>query len=170
MRELVLTIGYETGADRLMDVFIDHPQLRAEAVACSATTEGLWRVDRLRGPSEAIETADRVFSDTGRCNECLGPGGCRVTREYEILGGNATSRRIYARRSALGDCHSVPYAALERFGDGLLFDAERRGRQYEWRVLLGEDADTEAFVNAIEGLWREGIEVDRSYVGEPIHW
>jgi hypothetical protein len=170
MREFAFTVEYEPGADRLMDVFIERPSLRAGTITCSATSDGMWRVDRFTGPPDAIEAVDGVFSDTGHCNECLGPGGCGVTREYETLGGDSTSRRIYTRRSALGNCHSVPYLAVERFGEGLAFDAERRGQQYEWRVLTDPDADVEAFTNTVEEGLRDGLEVGRRYAGKPIHW
>ena len=41
MREFAFTVEYEPGADRLMDVFIERPSLRAGTITCSATSDGM---------------------------------------------------------------------------------------------------------------------------------
>ena len=108
MQKIALTVEYELGNDRLMDVFIEHSQLVSESVACFATTDGMWRVDRIVGPPRAVEAVEGVVSDPGHCNECPGPGGCGVDREYETLARTATSYTVYASRSTHGAVTQFP--------------------------------------------------------------
>ena len=39
MQEFVFTVEYESGADHLMDVFIEYSELRARTLACHTTED-----------------------------------------------------------------------------------------------------------------------------------
>jgi hypothetical protein len=171
MREYVFAAEYESGADPLMDVFIDNPSLIGRALRVSVSSAGLWRVDRFTGPSEALECLETVVTDPIVCNECLGVHqNCSYESEYEVVEDGPESRLVYAYTSGGRYCHSVPHLVARTFGEGPLFDARRRGNVYEWRVLLpGEGAGGEVFDRLQDGL-PDGVSLSLKQVGTPSSW
>lgn len=170
MREFAFTVKYESGADRLMDTFIDHPELTAKTVTCSVTPRSIWRVDRLTGPADAIEAVEKPYLDPERCDECLHDGRCYVTQEYEVLSGDATSRTVYHYQTGIDGCHSIPYLAARHLGDGLLYEALRREDRHEWRVLMREDSAVGELYDVIQSDLRDGLTLSLRHLGEPTHW
>jgi hypothetical protein len=171
MREYTFTAKYGRGADAVMDVFIDYPDLLGTALNITASSAGLWRVDRLAGPSPALDAAEAVFTDKSVCNECLGEHGkCDISGEYEVVTESPTSRVLYSYADNGTYCHSVPFIAHRTFGDGLLFDAQRRANVYEWRVLMpGDPPIGDLFNELVDGL-PERVFVSLSQVGTPSAW
>lgn len=171
MREFIFAAEYERGADPLMDVFIDYPDLVGRALRVSVSSTGLWRVDRFTGPSEALERLEAVVTDPTVCNECLGVHpNCSYESEYEVLEDGSESRLVYAYTSGGRYCHSVPHLVARTLGEGPLFDARRRGNVYEWRVLLpGETAGGEVFDRLQDGL-PDGVSLSLKQVGTPSSW
>ncbi|TQR22310.1 hypothetical protein C9J85_10275 [Haloferax sp. wsp5] len=47
-------------------------------MAIHATSESMWRLDRLTGPTEALEAFDEVIEQATRCNGVLGMCGAPV--------------------------------------------------------------------------------------------
>jgi predicted DNA binding protein len=170
MREFAFGVEYDTGADRLMDRFIAHPELTAKTVTCSVTPESIWRVDRLAGPSEGITAVEEPYLDPERCDECLHDGQCYVHQEYEVLFGDATSRSIYLYQTDIDGCHSIPYLAAKHLGDGLLYEALRRGNRHEWRILMREDSAVGELYDVVQSDLREGLTLSLRHLGEPTHW
>lgn len=168
MHEYVFTAEYEQGADPLTDVFIAHPQLVGTALRVSVSSAGLWRVDRYSGPEPALERLLDVVTDPAVCNECLGEHpACTVRGEHEVVQDDAERRLVYSYADEGRDCHSVPYAAGRTLGDGVLFDAHRRGNVYEWRVLVpGEAGAGDLFDRLQDGL-PEGVTVSLTEAGSP---
>lgn len=171
MREYAFTIEYDRGVDSVMDVFIDNPDLLATALTISVSMRGMWRVDRIVGPSEAFEALDAVFTHPEYCNECLGEHpDCDVEWKYEVVTETENSRTVYAYQTNPGYCHSVPFLATERFGDGLLFDAQRRGDTYEWRVLMPDEHQVGDLFDALRDDLGDGIRLTLRQVGSPTRW
>lgn len=170
MREFAFTVEYEPGAGRLMDVFIEHPELTAKTVTCSVTAESVWRIDRLTGPSGAIETVEAPYLDPERCDECLHNGRCYVSQEYEVLAGDRTSRTVYAYQTDIDGCHSIPYLAAKHLGDGLLYEALRRENRHEWRVLMRDDSAVGELYDVLQSDLRDGLTLSLRHLGEPTHW
>ena len=77
VREFVFTVEYESGADEVMDLFIEHPDLRARSMEVHATSESVWGIDKVVGPSDALEEFDerleRVTSDPDATGMCGAP-------------------------------------------------------------------------------------------------
>ena len=46
MREFVFTIQYEPESDPVIYIFIDHPELVSQSLACAVSSDSLWRLDR----------------------------------------------------------------------------------------------------------------------------
>ncbi|WP_438267350.1 helix-turn-helix domain-containing protein [Halomarina litorea] len=171
MREFVFAARYERGADSLMDVFISYPDLVGRALRIAGSSAGLWRVDRLVGPEDALNEVERVMTDHSVCNECLGEHpGCTIEGEYEVVAEGDESRLVYAYTSGGRYCHSIPFFTTQTVGNGALFDARRRENVYEWRVLLpGETKGGEIFDQLQDGL-PKGVDISLSQVGSPSAW
>ena len=74
MREAVFTVEYKKGADELMDLFIDNPDLHARSMEVHVTSEAMWGIDKVVGPASVLDEYDdyleRIASNpntTGRC-------------------------------------------------------------------------------------------------------
>lgn len=170
MREFAFTIRYASESDPLMDVFIDQPQTIATSLACSVTTESMWRLDRFSGPPTALDRIEGVLTNTERCTECIGEQNCYGNYKREIVTATERSRTIYSYRSEIEGCHSIPYLATEQLGDGLLFETTRREHRYRWRVLLPEEAAVGELYDTLQTDLCDGIELDLQHLNTPPHW
>lgn len=56
MRELTFAIDYASGADPIMDVFLDYPSLVAHSLDGFVTADRFWRIERVAGPAAAATT------------------------------------------------------------------------------------------------------------------
>lgn len=157
MRELVVSLDYEPGTDPVMDVFIDHPDLVAQALDI-AWTGGLVRADRLSGPGEALAALDDVYRDPAVCNECAAPtDDCDADRTYEVVDDGEARRTVVTYHAHVEYCHSVPFLAGRTLPPGLLFDSRRRRDRHEWRVLMREDGDAGALFDALVAGLPDGV-------------
>jgi hypothetical protein len=171
MREFAFTIEYERGVDPLADAFIDNPDAVAKAVTISVSSGGLWRVDHVTGPREALAELELVFTDAGHCNECAGPHPeCDATRRHEVIAEREGGFTVYSHYTDVGYCHSVPFFAMKTLGAGLLFDAQRRGARYEWRVLAHDGDPIGELYDALQDGLPEGVTVTLRQVGTPTRW
>lgn len=170
MREFVITLEYDSGVDPVADVFIDHPGSLSKSVACSVARDAMWRLDRISGPTSAIDQLEYLLLDTERCNECPDRPACHSHREYELLSRDATSCTIYTYRSAIDRCRTLPSLAAEYLGDGLFYETQRKANQYEWRILMRNDANVGRLYDALQAELSDGISVSLSHLTEPTHW
>ncbi|WP_227379629.1 helix-turn-helix domain-containing protein [Haladaptatus halobius] len=170
MREFVFTIEYEQGADPVMDVFIEHPNTRAQTIACHVSKNGLWRLDQITGSETALTQLDDIFTDPVHCNECICERHCHTNWDYEILMKSPSCRLVYTYRPTASDCWSIPHLASCYLGDGLICDAERRKDRYEWRLLLCGDASVSELYEVLQAELREGLRLGFQQVGEPSYW
>jgi predicted DNA binding protein len=171
MREFVFTVEYEKGADEVMDLFIENPNLHAKSMAVHATTESMWRLDRITGPTEVLEAFDSVIDEATLCDEAIGMCGAPVVEwNYEILASTADSRIVYSCRKEGDGIHSIPYVAAKHIGDGLLMQAERRGAQYQWRLLIDDDDTVGAIYEEVNERLSEGLSLSVQRLSEPKCW
>lgn len=170
MREFAFTVEYERGADPLADLFIDHPSAVATAVTVSVSTRGLWRVDHVSGPSDALDDIEALLADPGYCNECGEHPDCTADSTHEVVAERDGSFTLYSHHREVSYCHSVPYFAATTLGDGLLFDAQRRGSRYEWRVLTPDGAPVGELYDALRDGLPEGRTVTVQQIGTPTRW
>jgi len=170
MREVVFTLTYEAGADRVADAFRENPDLVASSITCTVTEDGIWYLDRVTGPTDALAALDDVYLDPEYCNECLDAPRCHTTWTYDVLASDDRHRTIYAHGTNAEDCHSIPHLAATSVGDGLLYDTGRQGAEYEWRILLPEAAPVGDLFERIRAEMRPGIHLELDRLDEPVHW
>lgn len=171
MREYVLLFEFDRGVHPVRDVFIDHPDLLANALAISASADSGWRVERITGPASALDELESVYLDPDICNECiyLHPR-CDATFEYEVLETEPTARTIYRSTTEESFCYSVSALAVATLGTGLVFDALQQGPYYEWRVLVPADRELGAFDEALRDDLPTGVTVQVRRIGRPDRW
>lgn len=171
MREFVFTIEYETGADQLMDLFIEYPNLRSQTMSVHATTDTVWRLDSITGPTEALEGFDDLLPELTRCNDVLGMCGCPVVEwDYEILSKTPDSRIVYACQQESDGARSIPHVAAKHIGDGLLMQAERRGHRYRWRLLIDDDDTVGTIYDELNEGLRDGLSISVERFSDPRGW
>jgi len=170
MREFEFVLTYDSGADEVMDYFLEHEGLRAHTGSCFANDRSMWRIDHLVGPESALDAVEPRFLDESVCNECLDVEECTSNREYQVLQTAPEHRVYFTRREEIQHCHSIPYLAVDHVGDGLLIEAERSGEEYVWRLLVPEDCAVGALYDRIDDGLREGISLELSHVSEPKNW
>ena len=171
MREFVFTVEYEKGADEVMDVFIENPDLHAKTMAVHATADSMWRLDRITGPTEALEEFDAVVANATVCNEVIGMCGAPVVEwDYETLSSTADSRIVYSHRTEGDGIQSIPYVAAKHLGDGLLMQAARRGAQYQWRLLVDDDDTVGAIYEEVNEGLSDGLSLSVQHLSEPKCW
>lgn len=170
MQEFVFTVTYDEESDPIADVFIDYPDVVMTSLSCSVTNDSIWYLNRITGPEEALDLLDDIFLDPAYCNECLDAERCHTEWTYELLSSGQTSRTVYAYGTDGEDCHSIPVLAVTHLGDGLLYDAERRGNQYRWWILVPNDATVGELYDAIQDGLRDGLRLGLDHLSEPTRW
>jgi predicted DNA binding protein len=169
VREFVFTLSYESGADLLMDEFIDNQRVTAQSTTCVATSGHMWRVDNLFGPEEALDRVEAAFVDESRCNECHSRS-CDTERQYEVLERTPTFRIVYTHRSEIDGCHSIPYLSVKHVGSGVLFETERSGDSYRWTVLMPDDEGIGELYDRVNAELKEGVTLDLQHLSESDTW
>ncbi|MFC5971865.1 helix-turn-helix domain-containing protein [Halomarina salina] len=166
MREFVFTVEYERGADEVMDLFIEHPDLYARSMEVNATDGSVWGIDKVVGPSEALNEFDKRLERVTNDPNATGMCGAPVTDwTYETLSSNPESRKIYSLRSEGDEARSIPLVAAERVGDGLIMRTERRANQFRWHLLV-DDTVSELHDEVRENL-RDGLSLTVERLGTP---
>ena len=171
MREFVFTVEYEKGADDLMDLFISHPDLHSRTLSIHATSAAVWKLARVTGPTNALAAYDDRLPEVTRCVDVFGMCGCPVVEwEYEVLAQSPGERIVYTCQKESGDSRSIPYVAAKHIGDGLLMQAERRGHQYRWRLLIGDDDTVSAIHDELNATLRQGLSLSVDRLGDARGW
>jgi hypothetical protein len=166
LREFVFTIEYEKGADEVMDLFIEHGDLYTRSMEINATSEAVWGIDKVVGPTNVLDELDdrleRVASNPSTTGMC----GTPVTEyEYTILSSNPESRKIYSLRREDDGPRSIPMVAANHVVEGLIMRSERRGDQFQWRLLI--DGPVAAIHEEVRGNLREGLSLTVERLGTP---
>lgn len=160
MRELAFEIRYEPGANRVGDTLAEYPDAEIRSLSLHATTESLWRVDHVTGPADALTDIEAAFLDTDYYTDCLTPGDCGATQRTEVLETSDEMLVLYSYWERTDSCASVPHMALERLGQGVLFEATKQKRQHAWRIIHSGEGDVRAFFNDLEESVGDAVEID----------
>lgn len=170
MREYIFDLEYEYGVHPIRDIFIDHPNVTATGLDVSITHEGGWRIERLSGSEDALDSVQAVFLDE-RCNDCTYPTSeCDTAHQCQILEQESTARTIYRHVSEISYCSSLGYLALRYLGNGLVFGTTIQGSSYEWRLLIPTDRNVEGFYEMLREELPEGISLSVRRAGDLKRW
>lgn len=170
MREFIFSVKYDKGTDPVMDVFRKHEELRSRSMACHVTCNGIWRIDRFTGPTEALEEIDRVYADHDRCLDCLTGVHDRRSTVHETLDADSGSRTVYTYRDMTPECYAIPCLTCKHLSRGVLSESERSGDTEEWRLLLRSDGGVGDLYAELEASLRPGLSVEFAQLTEPTYW
>jgi hypothetical protein len=170
MREFVFTLRYQEGADELMDEFVSAPDAVAVSTTCCVTGDAMWRVDTLRGADESLDSILDVYLDEHWCNECLHGPPCDSRRRYLLLDDGPGVRTVYGYREEIQKCRSIPYLTVDTYGEGVLFETNRRGNEYRWRIVFPDGDEIGTLYDEIDDRLRDGIDLDLGHVRDCTGW
>lgn len=144
-----------------MDLFAERPTLELRNLSCTVGTGSMWRVDRVSGSRAALADFDALFLDDSHCNEGLHEGPCETTRAYDVLFRGPTTRTVYTYRTGIDRCCSVPAHVVDHIGDGVVFESQRDGEGYHWRVLSPVRKPLQSLFDTLESGLPDGLELAR---------
>lgn len=170
MQEFEFVVAYEAGADRLMDVFREHPSLSVRSSACYTDDSSMWRMDHASGSRAAMERFDETFLDETRCNECLNAPDCDTTREYRVLDRQPRGRTVYTFREEVHRCHSIPHFVVDHVGDGTVLQSLRTDDEYRWKVLFPDEQPVGELFDTIEAELRDGLRLELAHLTQSGNW
>ncbi|ELZ21452.1 helix-turn-helix domain-containing protein [Natrinema limicola] len=171
MREFVFTIEYERGADQLMDLFTENPNLQAETMAIHVTQRSIWRLERVTGPTTALEAFDDHIENTTVCSDIIGMCDAPVVEsDHEVLSRTPNRRIVYSVRTEGNGVHSIPFVAAKHIGDGLLMQSKRRANKYQWSLLVDDDDTVRDIYEELTNGLRDGLSLSIQRLSEPRCW
>ena len=150
MRELVFTLDYAPGCNRVADTLADHPDARIRSLSLHATASSLWRVDHATGSAAALDAIENAFQTADYYADCLATDDCGATQTTQVLDHGEGTLVLYSYWERTPTCVSVPHMALDHLGDGLLFETRHEGRRYTWRIVHADEGDVRGLVDAVE--------------------
>jgi len=170
MQEFEFVVAYEAGADRLMDVFREHPSLSVRSSACYTDDSSMWRMDHASGSREAMGRFDETFLDDTRCNECLNAPDCNTTREYHVLdrtpaGGPSTPS---ARRSTSATPSRTSSSTTSAMAP--MLQSHRTDNEYRWKALFPDEQPVGELFDAIEAELRDGLTLELAHLTQSGNW
>ncbi|WP_248896491.1 helix-turn-helix domain-containing protein [Haloplanus halobius] len=145
MQELVFALEYEPGHNPIADVLASAPSAEIHSRSCHVTDKSLWRVDHATGPSETLSDLESVVLSSEFYSDCLAREACGAPSQREVLYRSDDELVFYVYWGRTDICASIPHMALERFGEGFLFETRRAERRYVWRLIVPDDASASAF-------------------------
>jgi predicted DNA binding protein len=160
MRELVFALTYEPGCNRVADALADHPDARIRSLSLHATAERLWRVDHATGTPDALEDIADAFLTSDYYADCLATADCGATQTTRVLDRTGDTLVLYSDWQRTPTCASVPHIALDRLGDGVLFETRHEGRHYTWRLIHSGAGDVAAFFDDLQAAVGECAQME----------
>jgi hypothetical protein len=170
MREFTFDIVYEVGADPVMDVFIEHPTLVAEALHGCVTERSFWRVERLTGPTAALDMVERLRLDETVRTASITETDCTATRTHDVLERSDGERVIYTHLEGVEDGDAIQTLAAQYLPAGSLFCSTRREASHGWRIFMQSDEKVGLLYDALSANLRPGLAFRMGHLGEAEGW
>ncbi|WP_101296918.1 helix-turn-helix domain-containing protein [Halegenticoccus soli] len=149
MRELVFALDYEPGCNAVADTLAEHPAARIRSLSLHATDESLWRVDHAAGSPDALAEIEEAFLTADYYADCLTTEDCGAAQTTQVLEHTDETLVLYSYWERAPTCSSVPHAALDHLGDGLLFETRHEEWRYTWRIIHSGDGEVRAFFDTL---------------------
>ncbi|MFA9427126.1 helix-turn-helix domain-containing protein [Natronorubrum sp. A-ect3] len=157
MREFTFDIVYETGSDPVMDVFIEHPTLVAKALHGCVTEDRFWRIERLIGPTAALDAVERLRLDETVQTASVTEADCSAVRYHDVLERSDDERVIYTHVEDAEDGESVQTLAGRYLPHGSLYCTSRRENRHSWRIFMKSDENVGLLYDALDANLRAGL-------------
>ncbi|AZH25203.1 helix-turn-helix domain-containing protein [Haloplanus aerogenes] len=170
MREFTFDIVYEKGADQVMDVFIEYPTLVAEALHGCVSGDSFWRVERLTGPTAALDAVERLLLDETVRTASVTETDCRATRTHDVLDRSDNERVIYTHLEGIENGDTIQTLSARYLPAGSLFCTIRREERHGWRICMQSDEKVGLLYDALSANLRSGLSFRMGHLGEAEGW
>ncbi|MFB6102652.1 MAG: helix-turn-helix domain-containing protein [Haloplanus sp.] len=170
MREFTFSIDYETGADPLVDVFLDHPALVAQSLHGCVTEDQFWRVERFIGPTAALDAVERLRTDGTTDTVSVTETDCTGTQHHDILEREDDNRVIYTYMGEITGGECIQTLAGRYLSPGSLFCAHRQGACHDWRILMRSDEKVGLLYDALGANLRSGLTFRMGHLRDAEGW
>lgn len=170
MREFTFDIVYERGSDPVMDVFIEHPTLVAEALHGCVTKDCFWRIERLIGPTAALDTVERLRLDETVRTASVTEADCSAMRYHDVLDRSDDERVIYTHVENVEDGDSVQTLAGRYLPRGSLYCTSRRENRHSWRIFMKSDEKVGLLYDALGANLRAGLAFRMGHLRDAEGW
>lgn len=157
MRELVFTITYDAGADQLMDVLASAPEARCTALVCPVGPDELWRLERVSGPTEAVERAKSLLTSDEYDGLSVSDRACDGDARSDVLEDRTRRCVVYSHVDSLTRCDAVSLVSIRYLSGGVLFSVTRRGDRERWRILMQNDEKVGMLYDTLGATLRDGL-------------
>jgi predicted DNA binding protein len=158
MREFVFSLEYDPGNDDLLDLLGNYPEARSVGFCCALSTDKLWRVDRVSGPTEVVDRARSVLVDDAYDGLSVSSRPCEGEHYRDVLEDNARDCSVYTYVDNINRCDAIETMASRYIDAGVLFEVRRRARTERWRVMMQDDEKVGLLYDTIGGRLRDGVE------------
>lgn len=158
MHELLFSLTYERGVDEYTDLFIEHDDLRAEAVYSCLDPSALWRLDVLTGDPSTLETVTPLVLDESRDRESVSERPCEANRHHSLLTETGRRRVVYSYLSDVRRCDAVPVIAAQYLSGGSLIELTRQGAEAQWRILMQNDEKAGMLYDTLGARLADGMQ------------
>ncbi|WP_049936840.1 helix-turn-helix domain-containing protein [Haloplanus natans] len=170
MREFTFDIVYDRGTDPVMDVFIEHPTLVAEALHGCVATDRFWRIERLTGPTAALDAVERLRLDEAVRTVSVTETDCSATRYHDVLDRSDDERVIYSHIENVTDGESVQTLAGRYLPHGSLYCTTRRENRHRWRIFMKSDEKVGLLYDALGANLRAGLSFRMGHLRDAEGW
>ncbi|WP_331234788.1 helix-turn-helix domain-containing protein [Natronorarus salvus] len=170
MREFTFEIRYERGADPLMDLFTEYPELRSRAIAGTTGERSVLRVERFSGPAIALELAEELRNDPEVYYAGVTEGGRSVEQRHTVLERTDREVVIYSHLHEPAAALSVYTICRRYLGEGTVFEVRREEGVARWRLLVESEENVGLLYDVLGAKLRQGLEFEMGHVGDPGDW
>ena len=157
MHEFLFSLTYEKGVDEYADLFIEHDDLRAEAVYSCLDPSQLWRLEVLTGDAATLESVTPLVLDESRDRESVSDRPCEGDRAYSLLTDTGRRRVIYSYLSNVRRCDAVPVITAQYLTGGSLMQLTRQGPEAQWRILMQNDEKAGMLYDTLGSRLADGV-------------
>jgi predicted DNA binding protein len=168
VREFVFSIHFERGADEVMDAFTEAPRARSEAFVCSLGSNRAWRLERVVGPTEALDRIERRLYEDG--GESISTRSCEGERYVDLLDAGPDHRVVYTYLDDITRCETVSGLATRYLPGGVLFRMIRQESEQRWQLLMRDDEKVGLLYDALSAALRDGLEFDFGHLDAASGW
>jgi hypothetical protein len=168
MRELTFAIEYADGADPLMDVFAETPELAAVSFDGCVFDDRFWRIEEFEGPPDAVERATELRT-AGR-GESVTATACEATADYETIERGDGRATVYSYVEGVTAGKTVHTVAGRHLPAGTLFASRRQRDRHDWWLLLRSDRSVGAFFDNLTAALRDGLSFRTGHLVDATGW
>ncbi|WP_324664463.1 helix-turn-helix domain-containing protein [Haloarcula sediminis] len=166
MREFVFEVRYETGADELMDLFIETPDARSTTFLCSMGDAQLWRLDRITGPESVVEQATALLTGSTYNQLTVSDRPCGGRHYSDVLENSSCRSLVYSYFEDLVHCDSIPTITNRYINGALLFEITRQENTERWRILMESDKKVGMLYDTLGGVLQDGLSFHFDHVSD----